>query len=431
LHKLGKEIFMREFLQRQRDGIPFHLKLCSKIKCQKYNEFDDCCSTIKHEYDQIDLTKAFPEIRMEKRNGEFIPDLLVINREENKYVFIEIVVSNPPSQEKLDSGNPIIQINACNEEDFDFLSIGVLSEETWNIELHNFVMEESTTSNCEGISCSMDSRRKQYFEVLKWIVKSFEDHKINSHPFYLEYPKKYSCSLYHEKLETSCKYSLPTEVDLMKHYKSVSIEKSIYSAHLRFHHYNDQSRDLIICKSEEFNKKEWSGGRIELIDSHLFYFKMNEYLQKISGTSGAFKISPIKKKIVERPCDGKCKKTYTFFCIRQDYGAVLLEMSLSDPILHNDTFRFIRMIEGEDLYESTEVTYFKMVESTFKESIPVKNCYICRYHALNNSDSSKDQGPIFCKTFKTACKSNEAVSCPRYNADLTSCEQNYIGRYAF
>jgi len=51
--------------------------------------------------------------------------------------------------------------------------------------------------------------------------------------------------------------------------------------------------------------------------------------------------------------------------------------------------------------------------------LKVRNCFICRYHAENNSWIYEDTTgvPIFCKFLKTKCNSNQAVTCKYFKLE--------------
>lgn len=52
------------------------------------------------------------------------------------------------------------------------------------------------------------------------------------------------------------------------------------------------------------------------------------------------------------------------------------------------------------------------VELAYRREVPIKNCYLCRYHGKNWDASTNES--IFCKTYRKSCKSNQAAECDRY-----------------
>ena len=59
--------------------------------------------------------------------------------------------------------------------------------------------------------------------------------------------------------------------------------------------------------------------------------------------------------------------------------------------------------------------FIKNLRMAQKLGVPVKNCFLCRYHG-HNWNASKGHN-IYCKTFKKACGSNEASTCDRYRLE--------------
>ena len=62
------------------------------------------------------------------------------------------------------------------------------------------------------------------------------------------------------------------------------------------------------------------------------------------------------------------------------------------------------------------------VAKAHQDKVKVKNCFLCRYHADNNSWNMLDElesgnKPIFCKFLKIKCNSNQAVKCEYYKPD--------------
>lgn len=427
LHKLGKEMFRKEFERRKREFLSFILRIPEKVICNKYERFGRICSSLSRESKHIDLVIQFPEIQVETKVDEFIPDILIFNPQNETRVFIEIVVSNAPSQEKRDSGYPIIQINATCEDDFNFLIHGVISESISNVEIHNFPEDQVTISECCS-TCEIDDMQKHYFDSLDWIKRSFEYCKTHSLPFHLEYLRGFSCSRYKTQFETECHYQESSLVDLILHYESAEIISINRSAYLKLIHRLDSNRDILFSGKSNQALSGWKGGIIEIIESEMQIVNKDEYLHSISHQMVEFNLLHLRRNKSEKDCAGNCKQTHQFFCIKKDMGAMMPEFTLSDKRLHDNSFPFIRLLDSSIDTKNKEEMFFRMVASSLEEGIPVNNCYVCRYHELNNSNYAEDSAPIFCKTFKKSCPSNEAVNCERYRPDLSSVSVNERGR---
>lgn len=52
------------------------------------------------------------------------------------------------------------------------------------------------------------------------------------------------------------------------------------------------------------------------------------------------------------------------------------------------------------------------IEQAFLEGVSLKNCYLCRYHALTSINNPSFT--VFCKCFGQKCSTNEAVSCSAF-----------------
>ncbi len=105
----------------------------------------------------INLKDRFPEIVLEKRDGDFIPDCMITNSEGEK-VYIEILYSNPTSKEKILSGIPIIEIQVSSEKNVidTITSKGLIATEqsitTYNF--HHIITDGEY--DCGG-NCSMEA----------------------------------------------------------------------------------------------------------------------------------------------------------------------------------------------------------------------------------------------------------------------------------
>lgn len=427
LHKLGKQLFYQEFQKRKDESNEFILGIPEKVVCKKFESFGKTCTTRTMDSGRVNLIIEYPEIKMETRSGQFIPDLLIFHPELNKFVFIEIVVSNAPSLDKLNSGYPIIQINAESENDFDFLKAGFVSESIPQVEIHNFPKSTVNVESC-GSKCQISEIDKEYFNTLFWIRDSFNNHKEEGSALNFEFYKEFLCSRYTEKFETQCQYREQKIIDLIPLYESAQIQLKSGAAYIQMSHKSDRTKDILFIGSNKAAPAGWQGAIIRIDESKTSKTDRLKQLSLISNGSELFRLETRRKGVTSKDCNGECKQMHQFFCIKSDMGAVMPELTLTDKRLHNDSFPFIRMLDPSMLVENKERLFFQMVEESLKEGIGVKNCYVCRYHALNNSAIEESDGPIFCKTFEKSCHSNEAVNCVRYKADMDSTMVNYLGR---
>jgi hypothetical protein len=427
LHKLGKQLFYQEFQKRKDESNEFILGIPEKVVCKKFESFGKTCTTRTMDSGKVNLIAEYPEIKMETRSGQFIPDLLIYHPELNKFVFIEIVVSNAPSIEKINSGLPIIEINAKSEEDFNFMKQGFISESIAQVKIHNFQEGQISIGECDSI-CQIDYTDKAYFETLMWIRDSFIYNREQSIPFVIEFKREYSCSRYFEKFQTHCNYSEWKRSNILPYYEAAKIDLKNGTAFLVISHISDKTKDILIIGGKRSRPVGWLGGVISINEVEIGRQRRTKYLNRISEDSGLFRLETNRRGVVSKDCGRDCKQMHQFFCIRKDMGAVMPELILTDFRLHNDSFPYVRLLDPSMISENKEEMFYKMVEECLKEGIAVRNCYVCRYHALNNRDIEEGDGPIFCRAFRMACNSNEAIDCTYYKPDLKSTSLNYQGR---
>lgn len=115
LHKLAKNNFYRLFNECLQSGKGFYLKRKVSGLCDhNMNIIWDSCNYEMEK--EVDLTKYFNEVYLEKGNNGFIADVLLRSSTTNDVMFIEFVVSHECSSEKIASGEKIIEIKAGSED---------------------------------------------------------------------------------------------------------------------------------------------------------------------------------------------------------------------------------------------------------------------------------------------------------------------------
>lgn len=67
------------------------------------------------------------------------------------------------------------------------------------------------------------------------------------------------------------------------------------------------------------------------------------------------------------------------------------------------------------------------VAKAFERGIKIRNCFLCRYHAINENRFSPDDMPIFCKIYKQLqtppqCHSTRAINCKAFIPDKKAYE---------
>lgn len=153
LHYMAKVLFVNTYEECLAKRIPFYLSLYTRKTCNKYLEFfkDNVCCVPTHKED-YELTKDYEQISVEKKYGDFIPDILLSSSKHDKVIFIEMAVTHPCSTSKVDSGYKIIEFRIKSEDDLRILKRGNINTSSASIIRYNFdrtTTKSECTDDCE------------------------------------------------------------------------------------------------------------------------------------------------------------------------------------------------------------------------------------------------------------------------------------------
>lgn len=163
LHKLGKLMFYNEYSKCKRENNPFNIELEQKIFCNnREKEFKKVCYIDKKSV-TINLLDYFPLIKMEKRIGLYIPDLLLSDYNGNINLFFEIVVTHRSSESKINSSNKIIELWIEEEKDLEVIYKHCFSFNEPKIKFINFKINDNIGDHCGNV-CKINYH---YFVISK------------------------------------------------------------------------------------------------------------------------------------------------------------------------------------------------------------------------------------------------------------------------
>ena len=149
MHKLAKEGFLRKYIQCLSNESPFIFVLTFPAVCNHFqSEFGQSCITEK--VVEVDLTKHFKFIELEKPYSGFTPDILLSADEGSEVLFVEIAVSHKCEENKIRFGKRIIEIEITDEDDVSEILSGRLSESSAKVKTHNFKKKELIGDICKG-----------------------------------------------------------------------------------------------------------------------------------------------------------------------------------------------------------------------------------------------------------------------------------------
>jgi len=155
LHLLGKQIFHDTYKECLINSEPFYIELYEKKTCNHFEKELGFKCRLDKGTTKFDLTKYFNRIVLETREGAFIPDVMLISKDDKDKIFIEIAVTHQSTEQKLRSKYRIIEIQIEGEEDFEIIRGKSLSVEDDRIKFKNFKPKDKLYSICDG-NCRMD-----------------------------------------------------------------------------------------------------------------------------------------------------------------------------------------------------------------------------------------------------------------------------------
>ena len=153
IHNLSK----RRFAKNYENILEFNLYREITLTCTQA-KYPSC----KKNFTEIlNLKKMYPYIKVEKRDGSYIPDCLLYN-DKNEKIYIEIKYTSSISDAKRDSGIPIIEIEVQKELDIDrIIKSNTIKQNDRGIKLYNInAISTNRIYDCQGL-CPEEERLKQ------------------------------------------------------------------------------------------------------------------------------------------------------------------------------------------------------------------------------------------------------------------------------
>ncbi|MBO4500587.1 MAG: hypothetical protein J5732_10115 [Bacteroidaceae bacterium] len=121
LHDYTKRMLKYRFDTEDKFCIKYNrLDCCSHGKsCIFYEEMEGGCGCLGSRSHEYDLKRLYDTATIEAGCGDFVADVLLTSstHPNRKPVFLEVAVTHPCSQEKIDSKNKIVELFVVSEED--------------------------------------------------------------------------------------------------------------------------------------------------------------------------------------------------------------------------------------------------------------------------------------------------------------------------
>ena len=328
-----------------------------------------------------------------------------------------------------DNNGNLIDINHLNKENRDnvkFFCIGCGNEliaRLGKIKIHHFSHKKEV--NCSG---------ETYLHLLgkQLFYDNYVECLKNNIPFIIEFNQKRVCNHYEQDLGVKCKLEKTvTKFDLTQYFDKILIEKreGSFIADIMLTSKSGKDKIFVEIAVTHLSTEQKLNSKYRIIEINVDSEEDFEPIKSkfLSINNSKIKFKNFKTKQIN--CNGNCENTYNLLTLDKEGRCLLQQLNLKQikRLLVTDNEKIEKYEISE--YDNCESYYnsitFKNAVATFaKENLKIRNCFICRYHA-NNETRWFEEGingvPIFCKFLKIKCNSNKAVTCEYFRL-----EKNYV-----
>lgn len=318
------------------------------------------------------------------------------------------------------TGNPVVSFFCigCGNELIPKLGL---------IKIHHFAHKKIVTCSPETY---LHLLGKQLFH------DNFIECRTIKSPFNIELYQKRICNHYEQQLETVCNLEdAVVKFDLIQYFDKITLEtkEGSFTPDVMLTSKSGKVKVFVeIAVTHSLSEKKLSSEYriIELkIENEEDFEPIKRKLLSIKDSKVQFKNFQIKE-LSKSICAGNCKKFFNFFTLDIDGRVILQQQRNLKRIIHQintDKDKLLKYLISPDRRDYPEA-YKSFIANCARENLKVRNCFICRYHARNDTkeyESRKRVPPIFCKFLKKECNSNEAVTCKYFRREEQYIEELY------
>ncbi|AOW09937.1 competence protein CoiA family protein [Flavobacterium gilvum] len=316
----------------------------------------------------------------------------------------------------------IDSLNGLNRNKFKFFCISCGNEliaRLGKIKIHHFAHKKVVT--CSGETYLHLLGKQLFFD-------NYTDCLQNRKPFIIELNQKRTCNHYEKELGLKCKLSkITTQFDLTKYFDKISVEtrEDSFIADILLTSKNGKDKVFIEIAVTHLSTEQKLKSNYRIIEIEI---ESEEDFMPIKRKYLSIKDSKIKfenfktGQVITSLCNGNCQNGHNFFTLDVEGRCLLKQRNLKQikNQLSADKEKIVKYeITKDNGYNYSDI-FKKSVATYAQQNLKVKNCFICRYHAENNSwqyfeDTSGI--PIFCKFLKIKCNSNQAITCEYYKLE--------------
>lgn len=161
LHSCAKEAFFYRYQQALSREMPISLELERQVSCNGSrlafvrDETRRCLKSVPARYN---LTQFFDQAELEKYDKVtgLRPDVMLYDAAGERRCYVEICVTHPCSQEKVETGIPILEFKIQSVSDIQVLLTGSYSTKEGNLNVFNWLPPPKTVDRCTG-DCAVGS----------------------------------------------------------------------------------------------------------------------------------------------------------------------------------------------------------------------------------------------------------------------------------
>ena len=160
LHRCAKEAFFYCYEQALNKATPIKLELKRTVYCNSVrlkllrNKKSQCQKSVPARYN---LTEFFGQVQLERRDSDtgLKPDVMLSDPSGNKRCYVEICVTHPCTQEKIETGIPILEFKIETVDDIQMLLSGSYSVSDKRLSAYNWRPPSQTVNICSA-PCKFD-----------------------------------------------------------------------------------------------------------------------------------------------------------------------------------------------------------------------------------------------------------------------------------
>lgn len=158
LHKCAKEAFFYRYQQALSHEVPISLELERRVSCNGSRLAlvrDETLHCLKFVPARYNLTQFFDQAELEKYDKVtgLRPDIMLCDAAGERRCYVEIFVTHPCSQEKIETGIPILEFKVHSAADIQMLLTGSYSIKDTSLRVFNWDPPSQTVDTCTGV-CS-------------------------------------------------------------------------------------------------------------------------------------------------------------------------------------------------------------------------------------------------------------------------------------